>query len=265
MADTKLKFLVTNDDGVWSRSLWTAVEALIGAGDVFVVAPDREQNGVGTSMTLHAPIRTHELAPPPGYSVDGVKTYAIEGTPADSTILALEHLVGPVDLVVSGINRGSNLGEDVTVSGTVGAALQGYVRGYPSIAISVGPLKDTRFEVASSILSFIAAKLAAGVKLPPALININLPNEPGDKIEGVQVTRLGKGSYRESVKEGSDGRRKYFWISRDRVVEDRQPKNSDVWAVRHNRISITPLHTGLTADDHMPAIERLFGEYVPGS
>ena len=103
-----------------------------------MVAPDREQSGVGTSLTLHAPIRAIEVPPEVEAAKHGISAYAVEGTPGDSCVLALERLVGQVDLVVSGINPGSNLGEDLLISGTIGAALQGYVRGYPSIAISVG-------------------------------------------------------------------------------------------------------------------------------
>ena len=131
-----MKVLITNDDGIRSPGLWAAVEALKDAGEIFVVAPDREQSGVGASLTLHAPIRASEVPPAVKGGMNDIRAYSVEGTPADCCVLALEKLAGPVDLLVSGINQGSNLGEDILISGTIGAALQGYVRGYPSIAIS---------------------------------------------------------------------------------------------------------------------------------
>ena len=161
-----MKILLTNDDGIHATGIWAAARALADVGEVAVVAPDREQSGVGASMTLHAPLFVHsvpaeqylsQFAPgddTPPRSADAVlvpagdaaappahpiTAWAVQGTPADACILALEQLVNPKpDLVVSGINRGSNLGWDVIVSGTVGAATQGWVRGYPTIAISVG-------------------------------------------------------------------------------------------------------------------------------
>ena len=192
---------------------------------------------------------------------DGVKAHSIEGTPGDSCVLALERLVGPVDLVVSGINQGSNLGEDILISGTVGAALQGYVRGYASIAISVAAVKNARFDVAAGFLKILGERLSEGAVLPPSLINVNIPNEPLDRIEGVQVTRLGRRSYGESVTEGSDARRKYYWISRDKSLHQEEGEDTDIWALTHNRISITPIHTGLTDEARMPQMEALFDGY----
>ena len=253
-----MKILVTNDDGIYAPGLWAAVEALKGCGEIFVVAPDREQSGVGTSLTLHAPIRACEIPSQVHGSSYDIKAYSVEGTPADSCVLALERLVGPVDLVVAGINQGSNLGMDVLISGTVGAALQGYVRGYLSIAISVAAVRDTRFEVAASLLRLMGQSLAEGAAMPLSLVVINLPNEPADKIEGVDITHLGGRSYGETVSEGDDRRRKYYWISRSQPVEQEYPKDTDIWAVRHNRISITPIHSDLTDKKRMLALHSIF-------
>ena len=132
-----MRVLITNDDGVHAPGLWSVVEALKDVGDVTVVAPDRNQSGTGSSITLLGVVRAHETAPP----VDGVTCFRVEGTPADCVILATETLFDePFDLVVSGINQGANLGLDaVTTSGTVGAAWQAYYRDIPSIAVSVHP------------------------------------------------------------------------------------------------------------------------------
>ena len=256
-----MKILVTNDDGIRSPGLWAAVEALKDAGEIFVVAPDREQSGVGASLTLHVPIRANEVPSAVEGGINGIRAYSVEGTPGDSCVLALERLVGPVDLLVSGINQGSNLGEDILISGTVGAAWQGYVRGYPSIAISVAAVKDTRYDVAAAFLKILGGNLAEGATLPLSLINVNVPNGPPDRIEGVQVTRLGRKSYGESVTEGDDGRRKYYWVARNRPVHNEQSEETDIWALRHNRISITPIYTGLTDVGQMPVMEDLFQGY----
>ena len=256
-----MKILITNDDGIRAPGLWAAVEALKEAGEIFVVAPDREQSGVGSSLTLHAPIRAGEVSPLAEGGVNGVKAYAVEGTPGDCCVLALENLVGPVDLVVSGINPGSNLGQDVLLSGTVGAALQGYMRGHPSVAISVAAVKDTRFDVAAAFLKILGNRLAQGDQLPLCLINVNIPNEPSEKLEGVEVTRLGLRSYSESVTEGNDGRRKYYWISRNVGPAPEQAQDTDISALQRNYISITPLHTGLTDLNQMPVVEHLFRGY----
>ncbi|MDA0988013.1 MAG: 5'/3'-nucleotidase SurE [Chloroflexi bacterium] len=239
-----MKILAINDDGVYAPGLWAVVEALQDVAEVVVVAPDREQSGVGTAITLSRPIRATEVVP----LVDGIKTYAVEGTPADSAILALESLVeGPVDLVVSGINQGSNMGNDVFISGTMGAALQGFFRGIPTIAISVAALKNLHFAPAARVARLLAQGVADGKLVPPLLLNINLPNVPLEKIKGVSLTHLGQRTYMDVVKEGDDGRRKYYWITRERpgwVLE----KGLDIWAVRRRRISITPIHTDLTSN-----------------
>ena len=257
-----MKILITNDDGIRSPGLWAAAEALKGAGEIFVVAPDREQSGVGASLTLHVPIRANEVAPEIAGDGNSIKAYSVEGSPGDSCVLALERLVGPVDLVVSGINQGSNLGEDVLISGTVGAALQGYFRGYPSIAISVGGIKDVCYDVASAFLRILGNRLTDGVKLPACLINVNVPNEPPDKIKGVRITRLGRRSYGESVTERDDRKRKYYWISRDKAIHQEQGEDTDIWALRHNQISVTPIHSGLTDIEQIPVLEGIFQGYT---
>ncbi|MSQ13799.1 MAG: 5'/3'-nucleotidase SurE [Dehalococcoidia bacterium] len=245
-----MRILLTNDDGVHAPGIRAAAEALREIADVLVCAPDREQSGTGTSVSLQHPVRVSELAP----IAPGVPTYTVEGTPCDAAIIALESLrPGQVDLVVSGINCGSNLGEDVLVSGTVGAALQGYFRGIPSIAISVASLTDVLYEPAGVLLKALVKELdVRGLSkvLPkssdrPLLLNVNLPNLPREKLADVQITRLGRRAYADVVKEGHDGRRKWFWVTRDKPVWE-LVEGTDVWAVRNQHVSVTPLHTDLT-------------------
>ena len=281
-----MKILLTNDDGIHATGLWAAARSLSAVGEVAVVAPDREQSGVGASMTLHAPVFAHQVpaeqyllqyAPgedTPPRSADAVfepsgdaasdlpnpiNAWAVQGTPADSCILALEQLVNPKpDLVVSGINRGSNLGWDVIVSGTVGAAWQGFVRGYPTIAISVGSVQAPRYGLASEVVAALARSLNDAPSVSPAyFLNVNVPNEPLEKIAGVEITRLGGRAYGESVRtEDSFGHRRY-WISRNRPVLS-GGDGTDITAHKDNHITITPM--GLvfsTTDERVALVRRL--------
>ena len=272
-----MKILLTNDDGIHATGLWAAARRLAEVGEVAVVAPDREQSGVGASMTLHAPLFVHQVpaeqylaqfAPgedtpprsadavyvpasdPPGVRSHPITAWAVQGTPADACILALEQLVTPKpDLVVSGINRGSNLGWDVIVSGTVGAATQGWVRGYPTIAISVGSVQAPRYQLAAQVVAHLARRLADAPEVSPAyFLNVNVPNEPADKIAGVKVTRLGGRAYGESVRsEESFGHRRY-WISRNRPVLA-GGEGSDIDASKANYIGITPMGMAFSVTD----------------
>ena len=248
-----LRILVTNDDGIYAMGLWTLVAALQQVGEVVVVAPDREQSAVGTSVTLHHPLRAREIEP----LVRGIRSYCVEGTPADCVILALGNLLNiRIDLVFCGINDGSNLGDDVLISGTVGAALQGYLKGIPSVALSVGALKDVHFDAAARLAVALARYFEKQALPKEILLNINLPNLPLDRIHGIEVTRLGRRSYSDKIEEGHDGKRKYYWIVRGKP--DWQPEEgTDIWAFTNDKISITPLHSDLTSPQVFSAVQDL--------
>jgi 5'-nucleotidase len=232
-----LKILVSNDDGIYSNGLWTLVEELKKIAKVTVVAPDRDQSGSGTSITLRHPLRMIDFKSP----VSGVPAYSVEGSPADSVILALRLILKDgVDLVVSGINEGPNLGDDVYVSGTVGAALQGFFYGIPALAFSIAAFGDLHFDVAARLARIVVSKLVDGGVPGRMLLNVNLPNMPKDKIEGIEVTRLGERTYVDRIEPGHDGKRQYHWIMRGKP-EWKAASGTDVWAVEHERISITPL------------------------
>ena len=241
-----------------------------------MVAPDREQSGVGASLTLHAPVVARSLEIPALERLSAaaneeaespdeqqaeirhrVTAFSVEGTPGDSCILGLEKLVGPVDLVVSGINRGSNLGWDVMVSGTVGAAFQGYFRGYPTIAISVGSVQNPRFDGAASLLRLLARKLDQDGNKDAFLLNVNVPSLAPDQITGVEITRSGGRSYGESVREEGAGHQKRYWIARNRPVMADNGEGTDMNAAKNNRISITPLHLNLSHQEMLPRVEAL--------
>ena len=296
--------------------MWAAAQALARVGELFIVAPDREQSGVGAALTLHAPVKVQTIpvdgrlgraavvAADTADAGDGVAAlhpvtaFSVEGTPGDSCILGLERLAGPVDLVVSGINSGSNLGWDVLVSGTVGAAWQGYVRGYPTIAISVGSVQNPRFDGAAALLGRLAEKLTAlpgggatpgggvapaagsfpssvfapaagsfpssGVVPPaarePLLLNVNVPSLPPEQIAGVEITRPCGRSYGEAVREEGSGHQKRYWIARNRPVMADNGPGTDMHAARNNRISITPMHLDLGHREQMERLGEMLGE-----
>ena len=237
-AQRGLRILVTNDDGIGAPGLWRLAESLRELGQVIVVAPDRDQSGIGTARTLLEVVRVHEAAS----RVEGVPAYAVQGTPADCVILATETLSPePFDLVISGINAGANLGLDVFDSGTVGGALQGYFRGKPSIAVSVASLTDVLYDVAAEVALGLAEAIAKKESLrEPMVFNVNVPNVERGQIEGAEITRLGPKAYLEGVEQGHDGRRTHYWIRHNQPTGEDAGEGTDIWAVRNNRISITP-------------------------
>ena len=244
-----MKILVTNDDGIFAQGLWILVKELKSIAQVIVVAPDREQSAICTAVTLCQPLRIQRVKP----MVPDVETYSVEGTPADSVILALGKLVkNKIDLVVSGINQGLNLGNDVLISGTVGAALQGYLRGFPVLAISMGSVNSPYRDNAAKLAALLAKKIDANAVPTNIFLNVNLPNLPLAKVKGIKITQLASGSHTDTVEEGHDGKRPYYWLVRQKIKKSTNEK-SDIWAIEQGNISITPLHTNLRSKP-LPAI-----------
>jgi len=245
-----VNILVTNDDGIASPGLWALAGALVDVAQVLVVAPDREQSGVGASLTLHQPLRARSIEP----TVAGVEAYSVEGTPADSVIVGVRMLWdGKVDLVISGINEGPNLGRDVLVSGTVGAAFQAHNIGLPAIALSVFGIENLHFEVAAKIGKILARQVERGSLPGTLLLNVNVPNLPLDQIAGIDITKLGGGGYTagfkvDRVKGSYDTRRHYCWIVPGGTQLKEDP-GTDIRAITRERISITPIHNDLTSDE----------------
>jgi 5'-nucleotidase len=236
-----MKILVTNDDGVNAEGLWTLVKELMGLGEVVVVAPDREVAARSGSISLYRPIRARKVLP----HIPGVETFAVEGTPADSVILALGKLAGDgIDLVISGINRGSNLGDDVVISGTVGAALQAHLLGKPSFAMSItfSDANPPYFEDAARFAALLAGKFNSGGRYDGICLNVNFPDLPRAKVKGVSLTYPASKSHTDTVEERfSDGRHQY-WVIRKRK---NQPSSeyTDIGAVERGNIAISPLLT----------------------
>jgi len=246
-----MKILITNDDGVSAGGLTTLVGTLSQTAEVVVMAPDRERSAIGTAMTLHQPLRVRYDPP----MVPGVATYAVNGTPTDCVMLALGKMVPDVDLVVSGINRGSNLGEDVLLSGTVAGALQGYLHGLPAMAISVS--HEGCYLQAARAAAWLAQNIAR-LNLPRDIfLNVNLPDRPIDEIHGVTVTRLARGSHLDTVDESWDGEQVYYRLMRQRKNDHAAP-GTDIWAIEQGHISISPLHSLLLGRDQPAVTNRHF-------
>ncbi len=233
--------LVTNDDGVHAPGINALHEAMRELGDAYVVAPDRERSAAGHSLTLHRPLKADEIS-------DGI--YSVNGTPTDCVTLGINKLLPrKPDIVVSGINRGANLGDDITYSGTVAAAIEGTIFGVPSIALSLIAGKHYHYGTAT----YFSRKIVAYVlkhSLPfDTLLNVNFPNIPRDQISGIKITRQGKRMYENSIQElKNPWGEQYFWIGGGRTFWEHGDE-ADMEAVQENYISITPIHLDLTNHD----------------
>lgn len=241
--------LVSNDDGIHSEGILALEEVLKKVGEVYTVAPDREQNAVSHALTLHRPLRVQEM---------GDRRFAVNGTPTDCVNLAVKGLL-PVrpQLVVSGINKGPNLGDDVIYSGTVSAAIEGALLGIPSIAVSLVAYRDFSFQAAAEVAAALAARVLEQGMPPDTLLNVNVPHLPARELKGYRLTRQGKRRYSGTIVERIDPRgKKYYWIGGDDmgfVYEE----GTDCVAVHEGFISVTPLHIDLTNYKSFQEIQTL--------
>jgi 5'-nucleotidase len=245
MATNPLRVLVTNDDGIHAPGIFALKQALDAAGyAVTVCAPDRPRSASGHAITLHKPLRLAEVALP-----DGTVGYAGSGTPADCVTLGvLDVLKSEVDLVVSGINHGPNLGWDVTYSGTVSAAMEAVIIGVPAVAVSVASYaKDIHWDGAARFAARLAGEVGARGLPPATLLNVNAPDLPEDEIRGVRVTTQGDRQYVDRLEKRHDPLgRPYYWLGG--TIHDKEaPEGSDTKAIGEGCISVTPIHLDLTA------------------
>jgi 5'-nucleotidase len=237
-----MRILLTNDDGIQSQGLTALAEALKGEHEVTILAPDRNWSISGHNRTMDRPLRVNEV--PLG---DGYKAYSSDGSPADCVALAvLGFLDQKPELVISGINHGNNLGDDITYSGTVAAAMEGIISGIPAIAVSMNTDPIWPIDVAAQfVVRFVEQITEHGIE-PDILFNINLPNLPHDEIMGVQVTTLGKRIYEDQLLKREDPRgRTYYWIGGNSIRSEGE-KGTDVAAVADGYVSITPIHMDMT-------------------
>ncbi len=252
-----MRILVTNDDGIHAPGL-AVLERVARqlSDDIWVVAPAEEQSGAGHSLTLVNPIRVQDYGP---------KRFAVRGTPTDCVMMALGKLMDGLkpDLVLSGINRGANLAEDVTYSGTVAAAMEGTLAGVPSIALSQAtidrPVGEDAFMIAEThALSVIQPLLKAGWPME-VLMNINFPPPQLGDVLGIRVTEQGFRDIRTAkIEERTDVRGfKYYWFGLGREPET-PGHETDLKAIRERYISVTPLHLDLTHRDTMAHLRKAF-------
>jgi len=232
--------LVTNDDGIHAEGIQVLADSLNAIGTVWIVAPQHEQSAVGHSLTLHRPLRVHEV---------GAKRFSVDGTPTDCVCLTVNALMErKPDLLVSGINTGGNMGDDITYSGTVSAAWEGTLLGIPSFAVST--LSDDKgifhFKPAADFASKLARVVLRNGLPANTLLNVNVPNTNGSPITQYRITRQGRRIFGDPIVEKIDPRgKKYYWIGGPFLGFEDIP-NSDLLAVHQDFISITPILLDLT-------------------
>jgi len=235
-----MRILVSNDDGIYAEGITVLADAIGEIAEVVVVAPDRNRSGASNSLTLDSPLRAKTIAD---------NRISVEGTPTDCVHLALTGLLKETPaMVVSGINEGSNLGDDVIYSGTVAAAMEGRFLGLPAIAISLvsrnGLYKN--YETASLVASNLVRKLLKEPLPANTILNVNVPDVPYDELKGYEVCRLGTRHSAEPIIETTDPRgHQVFWVGPAGLEEDAGP-GTDFHAVRMGKVSITPIHVDLT-------------------
>jgi 5'-nucleotidase len=236
--------LISNDDGYLASGIKALASGLKKLGRVVIVAPQWEQSGTSHSLTLYRPLRTKKISP---------DVYAVSGTPTDAVMIAVYCILKQKpDILISGINHGPNMGDDITYSGTVAAAMEGTLLDIPSIAVSLAvsnhpePLERKRFAKAASFTSrLVKAVLKNGIP-KSTLLNVNVPDSAEANAYRFMITKLGKREYRDVITEKIDPRGEpYFWIGGHYIITDKGPE-TDYGAIQSNLISVTPLHVDLT-------------------
>jgi 5'-nucleotidase len=242
--------LISNDDGILSDGITALRDVLGQKHEVFVVAPERERTCVAHAITLHKPLRIKEIS-------EG--SYSTSGTPADCIFLGVKTLLPRrPDFIVSGINKGPNMGQDVNYSGTVAAAKEGAFLGIPSISVSIAGQADFHFADAARVTEEAVNILAARPLPDSTFLNINIPNAPYEQLKGFMVTRLGKRIYNDKIVERTDPRGgKYYWIGGD--GNRYEPKEgTDFLAVEDGFISVTPLGLDGTSESSLEIYTTYF-------
>ena len=247
-----MRILLSNDDGYLAPGLACLARSLADRADLVVVAPDRDRSGASNSLTLRAPLRINR----------GDNGFLfVDGTPTDCVHLAITGLMEQEpDMVIAGINSGSNLGDDVIYSGTVAAATEGRFLGFPAIAVSLCGGKEGHFETAGRVVLEILDRMESRPLPPDTILNVNVPNVPWEQIAGYEVTRLGHRHKSEPVVRARDPQGdEIFWIGPAGAEQDAGP-GTDFYAVRHNRVSMSPLQVDLTRHVAIDSLKRWLEE-----
>lgn len=244
-----MQILLTNDDGIYAPGLHAAWNALKTIGEVFVCVPDRPRSACSHSVTLHKPLRANKVE-----TLDGI-AHTSNGTPADCVPLAMLQLMDvKPDLVVSGINLGPNLGDDVHYSGTVAGAMEGLLNGVPSLAISLADWSNPNWEAATNFLRDFAPKVPNLELARDTFLNVNVPNLSSENINGVRVTSQGSRRYKGDVsRHEAPHVGVYYWRGGE-IIDRSERDDTDILAIKNGFISVTPLHVELTNYDSMAVV-----------
>jgi 5'-nucleotidase len=248
-----MKVLLTNDDGIYADGLHAAWRALKEVAEVFVCVPDRPRSAVSHAITMHKPLRAK-----PVQTADGL-AWTSNGTPADCVPLALLQLLNwKPDVVVSGINLGPNLGDDVHYSGTVAGAMEGMLNGLPSVAISLADWDHADWRGAQDFLrDFVPKYIATSSDMPrDTFVNVNVPNVAPEQLAGTRITTQGSRRYKgDIVRYEAPHIGVYYWRGGE-IIDRSETDDTDIEAIRQNFISVTPLHVDLTNRDAMEILRR---------
>ena len=241
-----MRILLSNDDGYQAPGLRALHEAIADIAEVVVVAPDRDRSGASNSLTLELPIRAREAE-------NGF--LSVEGTPTDCVHLAITGLLqSEPDMVVSGVNAGANMGDDVIYSGTVAAATEGRFLGYPAIAVSIASYTPRYFDTAARVAAELVQRLASNPLASDSILNVNVPDLPYSELQGMVATRLGHRHKAEPVVKSQDPRgRPIYWVGPAGAEQDAGP-GTDFHAVRNGYVSVTPLQVDLTRHRTLPEL-----------
>lgn len=249
---SSMKILISNDDGIFSKGIEILQQAMSEFGEVTVVAPQTDQSGMGHALTLNLPLRAEKI---------DTNRYVIAGTPTDCVHYAVQDLYkGELpDFIISGINHGANLGEDVWYSGTVGAAIEGSLMGVRSMAVSLVPMQNSQYyfnPVKHFFKNEFSKLLEFGSKSSEIIYNINIPSLDVDKIDKIEFTRLGSRRYKSTLVRNLDPRGKvYFWVGGEKIDFD-TIEGTDSNAIRTHSISISPIHLNITDTNHLQEMKK---------
>jgi len=247
----KLKILLSNDDGVYAEGINVLRQELSDIAEITVVAPDRNRSGASNSLTLEHPLRVNKVAS---------NIYSVQGTPTDCVHFALNELIKDdlPDLVLTGINHGANLGDDVLYSGTVAAAMEGHFLGVQSIAFSLVGMRC--FSTAAKFAKHIVLRHIANPIPTNRLLNINIPDVTFEHLKGERVTRLGARHHSEAMIKQTDPRgQEIYWLGPPGKEQD-AGEGTDFWAIEHGYVSITPLQVDLTAHESLTSVDNWLKE-----
>jgi 5'-nucleotidase len=247
-----MRILIVNDDGIHAKGIKTIAAKLSQNHEVTVVAPDSEKSATSHSITIHRPLRVSKAEPA---GLEGIPCYVVDGLPVDCTKIGVAHIMrSDVDIVVSGINHGSNMGSDILYSGTVSAALDAVIMGYRAMAVSIASYYPKHFETAAEIASRLIDEGLFESQPDGVLYNLNVPNLPISEIKGLRVTRQGRTVYEDAVDVRSDPRgNEYIWMAGEltdcKVIDD-----TDVSVLKQGYASLTPIKYDLTDNEQLQSL-----------